>query len=320
MLLLAALAHGSTTDLVVCRIKAKWKDDSALSMILGSPNSGELTAAAYAAARATGNADQLGKDLDWYCKRGLGGRFVSSVFGADPPNWWYHDPIMVLVVEYGDEPSNEYEGLKVAAVHAAVIDKVTFGYGDAKGKRATTDVDLSVGKNVSRGRGTVVFSEDVAKDVPSQETVDVTVEYTVAGVAHSGVVYAEVVRGIEPYRPRSEALPVIWVPGALASTDLGLSEDKGLAFVPLPVTAAVGVKVPFTNRDYFGGSVILQWVPHGVISSGDFNFTSFGVGGIIDIDGYLLLGGNATFDLTADGAVTPGLVVGIGPTLLGMLQ
>jgi hypothetical protein len=111
-------------------------------------------------------------------------------------------------------------------------------------------------------------------------------------------------------------------------TNFKATED-GIPFASFPIGIAWGMRFFIVGDFYLGGSVMINYAIYPSTQNqtttaggnSSVNLQSGAVGGLLDVDGYLFVGGAYLAEFGAN-ARSPGgmFVVGIGPRLLQWLQ
>jgi hypothetical protein len=151
--------------------------------------------------------------------------------------------------------------------------------------------------------------------------------------AHPTTVYAKMANTWQSYvgDPFGTDVVGLWAPVGLFGTNFTRTAS-GIAFSALPVGGALGGKLWFGDRFYLGFSAMASWaiaktadkstdpMTGAESTSNTTTASSAGLGGLLDIGGYMYLGEVYIADLT-DKDRSPGwfTVVGIAPSLLKLI-
>ena len=120
-----------------------------------------------------------------------------------------------------------------------------------------------------------------------------------------------------------------WIPLGLFASNFKATQD-GIPFAAFPVGIAVGGRLYIHNSFYLGPSAMVNYaiyastqnqVAANSSTSSTVNLQSGAIGGLLDVGGYVYLGGAYLADFRSNGS-SPGamFVVGLGPQLLQFLQ
>ncbi len=172
--------------------------------------------------------------------------------------------------------------------------------------------------------------------------------------------YTRVHRPLTLYRIGGSRVPV-WIPAGLFGSNFRrTSPEGGVPFAVLPAGVAIGGKYHFAEgfhlglsalalytilpttqvesseaKEYPGGSMDFEPSPNAGGGSVDFvddagidsdrttrlSLLSLTVGGLVDVGGFLLVGGGAAWDFTSPRRTpSPIFIIGVGPSLLSLLQ
>lgn len=160
---------------------------------------------------------------------------------------------------------------------------------------------------------------------PNGTTVTVEVSFAEEARRAPSTSYFTLINHVVPYGVARTGT-YMWIPVGLFATNFE-ADENGIPLSAFPVGLAGGVRLyPSDSSVYFGISGMVNWAIYSSKSQGEgedssFNLRSLAVGGVVDVNNMIYLGGAYILDFRR-GHDNPGgvFVVGAGPGLLQFLQ